>query len=225
MANHPMSKAQQPALNPERIKRPWEEQYRDDDVETMPWFCPDLDCDVAAAIDRLHIAPAMALDVGAGPGTQSIALAKLGFQVTGTDISPSAVKKAQARADKETVAVRFVCDDVLQTGLNSGEMNTSFALIIDRGCFHVVDPDQQAGYVKAIASLLDDGGYLLLKTFHKQERCEQGPPNRFEAADISKLFAADFDLIESCDSAFKGNAEFSPKALFCVLTKRHSGAN
>ncbi|MDQ6970283.1 MAG: class I SAM-dependent methyltransferase [Mariprofundus sp.] len=214
-----MNKAVDDGQDPERIKRPWEEQYRDDDVETMPWFCPDLDHDVAAALDDLNIAPATALDIGAGPGTQSIALAKLGFQVTGTDISPSAVNKAQLRAEKENVVISFVHDDVLQT-----QLNATFALIIDRGCFHVIEPEQQADYLKSVTHLLDDGGYLFLKTFHKQEDCEQGPPNRFEAADISQIFAADFDLIESRDSAFKGNADFSPKALFCVLRKSGSGA-
>jgi len=212
-----MNKAVDDGLDPERIKRPWEEQYRDDDVETMPWFCPDLDHDVAAALDSLNIAPATALDIGAGPGTQSIALAKLGFQVTGTDISPSAVDKAQLRAEKENVLISFVHDDVLQT-----QLNTTFALIIDRGCFHVIEPEQQADYLKSVAHLLDDGGYLLLKTFHKQEHCEQGPPNRFEAVDISQMFAADFDLIESRDSEFKSSMGFNPKALFCVLRKsRH----
>jgi len=202
------------ALDPERIKRPWEEQYRDDDVETMPWFCPDLDHDVAVAIDHLGLVAATVLDIGAGPGTQTIALGKLGFKATGTDISPSAVQKARARAANEQADVNFVCDDVLQTQLTG-----SFALIVDRGCFHVLEPERWPDYVSSVAQMLDAGGYLLLKTFHKQETSEQGPPNRFDADEIKNIFSPSFDLIDSKDSEFKSSLDFNPKALFCVLRK------
>jgi len=201
-------------LDPERIKRPWEDQYRDDDVETMPWFCQNLDKDVAAAIDRLAIMPCTALDIGAGPGTQTIALARLGFDVTGTDISPSAINKAIARAGKEQVAANFVCDDVLDS-----QLHQSFALIIDRGCFHVIDAEQRQDYMQSVYRLLDDDGVLLLKTFHKQETRPEGPPNRFEADDIATIFSGLFELIESHDSVFESTLETDPKALFCVLRK------
>lgn len=199
----------------ERIKRPWEEQYRDDDVETMPWFCPELDVDVADAINRLVIAPTTALDLGTGPGTQAIELARLGFATTGTDISSSAVRKARLRAEIEGLSVSFICDDVLNSQLKG-----SFGLIMDRGCFHVLEPEQQQDYLRSVSDLLDQNGYLLLKTFHKQETSEDGPPNRFEAADIAKIFSSTFKLIESHDSAFESTMDWNPKALFCVLKKK-----
>ena len=200
----------------DRIKRPWEEQYRDDDVETMPWFCPDLDIDIANAINRLSISPTAALDLGTGPGTQAIELARLGFATTGTDISPSAVCKAQQRAEKEGLSVSFICDDILDSRLEG-----SFGLIMDRGCFHVIEPEQQQDYLRSVASLLGQNGHLLLKTFHKQEKSEEGPPNRFEATDIAKIFSGTFELIGSHDSVFESTMDWNPKALFCVLKKKY----
>ncbi len=202
----------------ERIKRPWEEQYRDDDVETMPWFCPHLDRDVAWAIERLPVTPAKALDLGCGPGTQAIELSRLGFEATGMDISPSAVRKAGERAKRENVAVTFICDDILETQLNG-----TYAVIMDRGCFHVLDTDQRPNYLHSVARLLDENGYLLLKTFHKQETREEGPPNRFEAADIVKIFSGafePFELVECRDSFFESTMDWDPKALFCILQKK-----
>jgi len=199
----------------ERIKRPWEEQYRDDDVETMPWFCPHLDRDVAWAIETLPITPAKALDLGCGPGTQAIELSRLGFETTGTDISPSAVHKADARAKKEGVAVTFVCDDILKT-----QLKDTYAVIMDRGCFHVLDTDQRPDYLRSILRLLDRNGYLLLKTFHKRELREEGPPNRFEAADIANIFSGAFELIECRDSFFESTMDADPKALFCILRRK-----
>lgn len=199
-------------MDSERIKRPWEEQYHDDDVETMPWFCRHLDKDVAEAIRSLAIAPTRALDLGTGPGTQAIALSRLGFDTTGMDISPSAVRKAAARAKKEGARVAFICDDVLNTRLEG-----TYGLIIDRGCFHVIDIEQRPNYLHALTRLLDRNGYLLLKTFHKQETREDGPPNRFEAADIAEIFSAAFDLVECRDSVFESTLDVDPKALFCIL--------
>lgn len=48
------------------------------------------------------------LEVGSGPGTQAIELAKRGFRVTATDISSTAVAKAEERASKEGVPVHFI---------------------------------------------------------------------------------------------------------------------
>ncbi len=202
-------------MNKERIKRPWEEQYRDDDVETMPWFCPHLDRDVAWAIETLPIAPAKALDLGCGPGTQAIELSRLGFETTGADISPSAVRKADERARKEGVTVTFICDDILNTRLND-----RYDVIMDRGCFHVLDADQRPNYLRSVARLLGEGGYLLLKTFHKQETCETGPPNRFDAADIVTIFSDTFELVECRDTFFESTMDSNPKALLCVLKRK-----
>ena len=196
------------------IRRPWEEQYRDDDVEGMPWFCPHLDVDVAAALDWLGIRSGKALDLGSGSGTQAIELARRGLTVTGSDISPSAVAKAIVRAEGEGVSVRFVHDDVLETHLTG-----TFDLIMDRGCFHVIDAGMRPAYLDNIERLLTDEGLLLLKTFHKEETREEGPPNRFDEGDIEAIFADRFELLFHRDSIFESTLDSDPKALFCILRK------
>jgi len=196
------------------IRRPWEEQYRDDEVESMPWFYPHLDVDVAAALEWLDIHSGKALDIGSGPGTQAIELARRGFDTTGSDISPSAVTKAAGRAENEGVSVRFVHDDVLDSRLTG-----PFDLIMDRGCFHAIDAGARPVYLQAVHRLLADGGHLLLKTFHKEERRKEGPSNRFEAEDIKSIFADYFELVYYRDSFFESTMDSNPKALFCILKK------
>ena len=200
------------------IRRPWEEQYRDDDVEGMPWFCPHLDVDVNAALDWLGIRAGRALDLGSGPGTQAIELARRGLDVTGSDISPSAVAKAIVRAEQEGVSVRFVHDDVLESRLTG-----PFDLIMDRGCFHVIDAEARTAYMQNIGRLLADNGHLLLKTFHKKERREEGPSNRFDEEDIEAIFAHRFELIFHRESIFESTLDSDPKALFCILRKTDNG--
>ena len=73
----------------------WEELYSSKDAESMPWFYDKLDPDLEKALVDLGIKEGRFLDVGTGPGTQAIALAKMGFHVTGTDISETAIEKVK----------------------------------------------------------------------------------------------------------------------------------
>src|SRR4030067_1064885 len=73
--------------------RDWEELYAWQEAETMPWFSPTLDPDVARALERYEILRGRALDIGSGPGTQAVELARLGFEVTAVDVSESAVRE------------------------------------------------------------------------------------------------------------------------------------
>jgi len=51
------------------------------------------------------------LDVSCGIGTQSLGLARLGFQVTASDLSPHAIARAKKEAQVRNLTVSFsVCD-------------------------------------------------------------------------------------------------------------------
>src|SRR5262245_17259409 len=51
------------------------------------------------------------LDVSCGIGTQSLALARLGFQVTASDLSPKAIVRARTEAAGRHLSISFsVCD-------------------------------------------------------------------------------------------------------------------
>lgn len=55
------------------------------------------------------------LDIACGIGRHSVILSKMGFDVTGIDISPLFVKKAQEYAASENVDARFIVGDALDT--------------------------------------------------------------------------------------------------------------
>ena len=71
------------------------------------------------------------MDLGTGPGTQALELAKRGFSVTGSDIAQSAIKSAQKMSER----VDFVTDDILESKFE----DESFDYILDRGCFHTLN--------------------------------------------------------------------------------------
>jgi 2-polyprenyl-3-methyl-5-hydroxy-6-metoxy-1,4-benzoquinol methylase len=71
----------------------------------------------------------IALDLGTGPGTQAIHLARRGFAVTATDISEAAIRLASEKAQNEGLEITWEQDDILDTRLDR-----QFDFIFDRGC-------------------------------------------------------------------------------------------
>ncbi len=191
----------------------WRQIYRDQPVESMPWYTPGLDCDVATELARRSLAGATVLDVGTGPGTQAIELARRGFRVTATDVSEDAIRLAQAKAAALGLAIDWRQDDILATQLVG-----PFEVALDRGCFHVFAPGDRATYVKAMTRLLAPGGLLLLKCFSRMQPGEQGP-HRFTPNQIRELFAGKLSVCDIRESAYEGTLEPQPWALFCVLQK------
>jgi len=127
----------------------WETMYQHQAVEAMPWFYPELDDDLRQALDQLGLRSGSALDLGTGPGTQALQLARRGFDVTATDISEAAIRLAREKAEAQGLAISWQQDDILATCLTQ-----QFDLIFDRGCFHVLPPERRQDYASIIAGLL-----------------------------------------------------------------------
>ncbi len=202
---------QQP-INGDRQR--WEHTYGEWKIEEMPWYYPDLDPDLARALKERNIRLGRFLDLGAGVGTQAIALAKMGFEVTATDISEKAVGLAKVRAEQEQVVIDFRQDDILDTGLD-GE----FDYIFDKGCFHVMSAEQRDEYVGIVYQLLELDGYLFLECYSHKQEGTQGP-NRLSPEQIEGHFAPCFTIESISETVFHRVQEPLPKALFCVMRKR-----
>jgi 2-polyprenyl-3-methyl-5-hydroxy-6-metoxy-1,4-benzoquinol methylase len=193
----------------------WEKLYRQDTIEHLPWYWPALDPDLDAALARHGLASGRILDQGTGPGTQAIALAERGFLVTAVDVSEAALAYAARKANERGVQVNFVQDDVLASHLTG-----PFDGIFDRGCFHVLAPEQRAGYVETMHGLLAPSGWLFVKTFSHHQPGTQGP-HRFAPEDLRGTFGGRFDVVEILDTVYQGQLDPFPKALLAAF--RRSG--
>lgn len=212
--SEPTNPQQQRPAGPLRTAADWEGVYESGSVETLPWFYEQLDPDVDAALARLGRSSGRLLDLGTGPATQAIALAARGFEVTGSDLSPSAIAKAEARAAAAGVRVTFVVDDVLASKLAG-----PFDVVLDRGCFHVMPPERRAEYAATLARLVAPGGHLLLKTFSANEPGDQGP-FRFTPDMIRAVFEGPFEVRSIDETVYQGTRDPLPIALFSVLVRR-----
>jgi len=192
----------------------WHELYRQQPATQLPWYYPELDPDLDRALSKQQLTQGRALDLGTGPGTQAFALARRGFSVTGSDLSAEACSLANAEAARQGLHIDFVQDDVLASKLQG-----PFDFVLDRGCFHVLEPSARVGYVETLARLLDARGVLFLKCFSEQQPGEAGP-YRLSPADIEATFAPRLavDTIER--TIYQGTLAEPPKALFCTLRRQ-----
>ncbi|MBW4519215.1 MAG: class I SAM-dependent methyltransferase [Scytolyngbya sp. HA4215-MV1] len=204
---------EEPTTSPRTFPN-WEQLYQEKSVETMPWFNPDLDADLEQALIPLQLLSGKVLDLGTGPGTQAIALAKRGFQVTATDLSATAIQLAQEKAQAEGFAITFRQDDILNSHLEH-----TFDFVLDRGVFHVFAPELRSDYVTVLSRLVKPSGYLFLKCFSSLEPGEEGP-YRFTPEDIHEIFGDRFTVQSIEQTVYQGTLDPYPRALFCILQRQ-----
>ena len=192
----------------------WDSFYKESKIEEMPWYEKNLDSDLENKIKSMNLTKGRFLDLGTGPGTQAIQLAKLGFESTGTDISQHAISKAQQLSND----VDFVVDDIL----NSSFPDNSFDYILDRGCFHVFEPSLRPDYLNQIKRILKDDGILFLKVMSIEEKdlADDEGPYRFSQQDVLDAFEKDFEIQEIMPTVYYGTLDPLPKALFAVIKQK-----
>lgn len=193
----------------------WERLYRTAEPTQLPWYTPNLDPDIVAGLTAHGPSQGRILDLGTGPGTHAVGLARLGYDVVGTDISPSAIRAAKAYARKSGVAVQFRVDDILKSALPTG----TFDGIVDRGVFHVLAPEARPRYAATVHRLLRLGGLLYLKAFSDKQPGDWGP-HRLSREELRRPFRGGFDVLSIEDTEFEGTITPAPKALFAIFRRR-----
>jgi SAM-dependent methyltransferase len=103
-------------------------------------------------------APGRALDLGCGTGTNAIALARRGWQVTGIDFIPTAIRKARRKVAGSGLAVEFLTADVTQLDSLPG----LYDYVLDIGCFFAIKAEGRINYISQLERLLRPGGLYML---------------------------------------------------------------
>ena len=147
----------------------WNDRYRNDD---LPWDTGRPSAELERVINQHAIQPCRALELGCGTGSNSVWLAQQGFEVTGVDVAPLAVDRANRRAQESGVTVRFVVSDVLQLP----DLDGPFAFFFDRGCYHAVRRDAPQQYAPAVSRQLAPGARGLILAGNAREPHDPGPP-------------------------------------------------
>lgn len=132
-----------------------------------------------------------ALVPGCGSGNDARYLAAHGCSVVGVDISPSAIRQAQAQPNPPGADVSFQLCDFLNP--QSGLPLEAFDLVFEHTCFCAIDPQRRKDYATAVHRHLKPGGQMLAILFTDIED-EGEPPYPCSHHEIEALFAPRFSI-------------------------------
>jgi SAM-dependent methyltransferase len=105
--------------------------------------------------------PGRAIDIGCGTGTNVIALAKAGWQATGVDFAPRAIKLAKQKIRRVGIQAELSVND----GTSLDGITGPFDLALDLGCFHGLSKAGRMKYLDQLDRILAPNGFWLLYAF------------------------------------------------------------
>ena len=117
-------------------------------------------------VESGRIKPCKAIDLGSGTASNCIFLAQHDFQVTGVDFASSAIELGKKRAEKASVKVDFIQDDLTDLKNVSGTFN----LLVDYGTLDDLHPTQRGLYLQNVLPLTHPGSLFVLYCFEWQPR-------------------------------------------------------
>ncbi len=162
-------------------------------VGQTPWDTEITPPEIVDLIEKEHLPPGRAIDLGCGTGTNAIYLAQHGWKVVGIDYVAQAVRRAQRKARQAGVSMstRFVTGDV--TRLAALDLGGTFDLAVDVGCVHSLLPQGRTAYAQGLARVVGLNGVLMLYVFRPTSTRLLG----LEPAEVEQLFAPAFRLVWS----------------------------
>lgn len=101
------------------------------------------------------------LDIGCGPGLYTERYAKMGYAVTGVDISPRSIAYAQESSKKKNLPIHYICQDYLRLSLGE-KYDLATMIYCDYGALSTSD---RIALLRLIHQHLKPGGKLLLDVF------------------------------------------------------------
>jgi SAM-dependent methyltransferase len=91
------------------------------------------------------------LDLGCGSGNWSIDLARRGWQVTGLDKMPKAIRTARKRSGQAGMEVQFVQEDL--TDFGPEVVGSGFEFLLDFGALHGLNLSQRHAVGRSVNSV------------------------------------------------------------------------
>lgn len=101
------------------------------------------------------------LELGSGAGDVSLRVAQRGYDVTGIEISPTAVEWALQKANDMSLDVKFACGNVADNTILQDER---YDLIIDGNCLHCLFDEDREAFFDNVERLIEDGGYVFISS-------------------------------------------------------------
>jgi 2-polyprenyl-3-methyl-5-hydroxy-6-metoxy-1,4-benzoquinol methylase len=132
------------------IYNKWDIIYQKNPLNTLGWELGKPRPILVKILQKGLITKGKALDICCGAGTNSIYLAKKGFQVTGIDISSIALQYALEKTREENLLIDLIKSSFVNLSFR-GEI---FDFIFDMGCFHHVAIDDRPSFIRGVYQVM-----------------------------------------------------------------------
>lgn len=126
--------------------------YQTIPLDNIPWNSETPPDALVRIVQDGKVRPGKTIDLGCGAGNYAIYLASLGFDVTGVDSSPTAIKIAGEHAKKRGARCRFIVADLLG---DLHEVTGMFDFAYDWEFLHHIFPEDRETYIKNVHKILN----------------------------------------------------------------------
>lgn len=143
--------------------------------------------------------PGKALDLGCGTGTNAITLARHGWQVTGVDFAPRAIRMARRKAAAVKLEIGFHTASVTDLGILTGP----YDYVLDIGCVLALSGAQRLKYARELARLTKSGSWYMLYAW--LPRSWRGRTWGISAEEVESLIGREFAKMRQVIGEEKGH--------------------
>ena len=177
-----------------------EEIYRTMSPEEIPWNREEPPQALVELVSSGKVRPCKAVDFGCGTGNYAVYLAGKGFEVTGVDISPTAIKIARENTSEKGIRCEFIVADLLG---DLEEVQQTFDFAYDWELLHHVFPEHRQKYVQNVHKKLNPGGRYLSVCF-SAENPQFGGSGKYRETRIGTIlyFSSEEELRDLFDPYF-----------------------
>ena len=165
----------------------WETRYQTGD---MPW---EKGAPSPGLVDFLQTYPDLPRGTvcvpGCGTGHDVCAWASAGFDVTGFDLAPSAIRLATERTQAAGLNAQFQRSDFLRD-----QPSEQFDWLFEHTLFCAIQPQERDDYVRAVLRWLKPDGHYLAVNYLIPDK--DGPPFGTTRDELWQRFSPNFDLLK-----------------------------
>jgi len=200
--------------------------YQTVPLDTIPWNSETPPDALVRIVQDGKVRPCKTIDLGCGTGTSAIYLAGLGFDVTGVDSSPTAIKIAGEQAKKQRGRCRFIVADLLG---DLHEVTDTFDFAYDWEFLHHIFPEDREVYIRNVYRVLRPGAPYFSVCFSEKDP-QFGGDGKFRKTRIGTTlyFSSESELQELIFPYFRirelktidVRGKFGPHIAVSVLAQR-----
>jgi len=204
-----------------------EDIYQQIPINEIPWDMKEPPQPLVELVTSNKILPCKTVDLGCGSGNYSLYLAKQGFDVTGIDISSTAISIAKKKTAENEVSCDFITANLLD-GVN--ELKGHFDFAFDWEVLHHIFPDDRKRYIKHVFNLLNSKGRYLSVCFSEKDP-QFGGSGKFRKTpigttlyfsseeELEDLFSPHFKIDDLKTIEIKGKKS-SHLAVYALMSKK-----